>query len=235
MAMPSTTSAAPKSFLQNPTLEGGVFTAVGVVVLILVFVVVTWTLRKRRHDRTKAITFDPGMTEHYVDTGDRTASLEKRRFSGSSSGHVHGLPYMTPQQIRTPQINFPPQAHYQSFVPPPPATHRQPTPIPPVPPHPPYNPSPSATQEPDFNCNPDGGASLTRKYSDRKPVPPLLPNPVYDPSRRFTLPQQFCPSSPVQPASQAPEVISGHAVTHEALSVFTEPELVEEPYTGVLM
>ena len=39
-----------------------------------------------------------------------------------------------------------------------------------------------------------GGANLTRKFSDRKPVPPLLPDPAYDPSNvHVSIPTQFYP------------------------------------------
>ena len=239
MPSPSSTNAPPKSFLQNPALEGGVFTAVGIVVLILLFVIVTWTMRKRRRDRhTDFITFDPGMTGHY-DGGNHIEPLEKRRVSDSSSGHAHGLAYLPPQQPRAPQMGPPLHGYYQPFVSAPAAPDRQPTPNPPVPLRLPYNAPPPVpvppAQEPDFNCNPNGGASLTRKYSDRKPVPPLLPSPVHDPSRRLTLPQQFCPNSPIQPPSPAavsPAVdMSGHSGMHpESSSVYS----MEDPYGGML-
>lgn len=240
---PSSTNVAPKSFFQNPALEGGVFTAVGVVVLILLFVLVTWTIRKRRHDRLDAITFDPGMTGRY-DGRDRTESLEKRRTSGSSSGHVHGFPYVGSHQARTPQMDPPLHGYYQPFPPPPSATSRQPPPNAPLPPRSPYNvpplpPTPvPSTQESDFNCNPNGGANLIRKYSDRKPVPPLLPNPVHDPSRRLTLPQQFCPHSPIQPpspaaVSPASEMIPGHSAMHPEFESSTAYSM-EDPYGGIL-
>jgi len=244
MALPSSTNVAPKSFLQNPALAGGVFTAVGVVVLIILFVIVTWTMRQRRHNRhIDAITFDPGMTDRYGG-GDRIESLEKRRISGSSSGHVHGFPYVGSQQARALQMDPPLHGYYQPFPPPPPATGRQPPPNAPLPLRSPYNvppPPPTpvpSTQEPDFNCNPNGGANLTRKYSDRKPVPPLLPNPVHDPSRRLTLPQQFCPHSPIQPpspaaVSPASEMISGHSAMYPELESSTAYSM-EDPYDGIL-
>lgn len=37
-----------------------------------------------------------------------------------------------------------------------------------------------------------GGANLTRKFSDRKPVPPLFPDPAYDPTNAdVSIPPQF--------------------------------------------
>ncbi|KIO12819.1 hypothetical protein M404DRAFT_993787 [Pisolithus tinctorius Marx 270] len=226
MALPSATAAAPKSFLQNPALEGGIFTLVGIVVLVILFIIVTCTLRKRRRGRlTEAITFDPGMPDFFGDSNVRTNSLEKRRLSGSSSGHVHGFSYATPQQ--TQMMGPSRQRSYRLHSHPYQMPYREPPPNPPYPPRSPHNSPPSIAQGSDFNCNPTGGANLTRKYSDRKPVPPLLPNPVHDPSRRLTLPQQFCAGSPSQPVSPVVPSLMDSAT-------FSEPvaKPVEQPYAG---
>ncbi|KAI6047317.1 hypothetical protein EDC04DRAFT_610984 [Pisolithus marmoratus] len=228
MALPSVTAAAPKSFLQNPALEGGVFTLVGIATLVILFIIVTCTLRKRRRSRhTDAITFDPGMHNFFGDSNARTNSLEKRRLSGSSSGHVHGFSYVAPQQMQMAgpslQGNYQPHSHPYQMA------YREPPPNPPYPPCSPHSPPASVAQESDFNCNPTGGANLTRKYSDRKPVPPLLPNPVHDPSRRLTLPQQFCAGSLNQPIS--PVAPSSGLDSTPLPSPVAKP--AEQPYTGI--
>lgn len=228
MALPSATSAAPKSFLQNPALEGGVFTLVGIVALVILFIVVTCTLRKRRRGRhADAITFDPGMPEIFGDRNPQTSSLEKRRLSSGSSAYVHGLPYAAPQQM---QMMGPPlQGSYQPHSHPYQMAFRELPPNPPYPPRSPHNPPASVAQEPDFNCNPTGGANLTRKYSDRKPVPPLLPSPVHDPSRRLTLPQQFCAGSPNRPVSPvAPSPGQGPIALSDPVA-----KPAEQPYAGI--
>lgn len=226
MALPSATSAAPSSFLQNPALEGGVFTLVGIVALVILFIVVTCTLRKRRRRHTDAITFDPGMPEFFGDRGAGTTSLEKRRLSGGSSAYVHGLPYAAPQQM---QMMGPPlQGSYQMHAHANQLAFRDLPPNPPYPPRSPPNPPASVAQESDFNCSPTGGANLTRKYSDRKPVPPLLPSPVHDPSRRLTLPQQFCAGSLNQPVSPVAPSGQGSITLSDPVA---KPG--EQPYAGI--
>ncbi|KAF8558836.1 hypothetical protein OG21DRAFT_1503796 [Imleria badia] len=179
----SATAASHTSFLQNPSLEGGVFAAVAIAVLIIGFVVVTWTLRTRRRNRLErdlatAITFDPGAAEHYEHQED---TIEKPRLSGSSSSHGHGygfgygvqLAYAPQQEYHGPigYGQYPVPAYYTAS--PNPAPYQVPSPTVPQP----------AEQ---------GGANLTRKFSDRKPVPPLLPNPTYDPSNsHVSIPPQF--------------------------------------------
>ena len=158
-------------------MEAGVFTLIGVVVLFLIFIAIMWTLRKRRRDRLErdlaaAVTFDP-MTDHYER---QENSIEKHRLSGSSSGHDHGYgmqPAYAPQQEYHGPMGYgqyPVTAYHASSNP---APYQAPSPTPPQP----------AAQ---------GGANLTRKFSDRKPVPPLLPNPAYDPSNtHVSIPPQF--------------------------------------------
>jgi len=147
--------------------------------LVIIFVIVTFTLRRRRRNRLEndiadAITFDPGMTERYIDEENRMNAAEKYSLSGGSSGHGHGAGY-TPQLVyappQPPQYGYHGQGYEQQVAYraslPQPSVHNQDNPI------------------------TTGSANLTRKYSDRKPVPPLLPNPVYDPSRSPVLPPHF--------------------------------------------
>ncbi|KIJ70239.1 hypothetical protein HYDPIDRAFT_23367 [Hydnomerulius pinastri MD-312] len=208
---PSATAAPPKSFLQNPPLEGGVFALVGIAVLIIIFTAVTCTLRKRRRDRldkeiAAAVTFDPTMTDRYED--DRMNSIEKHRLSGSSYGHGFGngdgfgygaqpayAPQLAPQQGYYGQADYGQAAYGQYPV----AAYRTPSPNPA--PH--RAPSPTAPQAGAYGYNP-GGANLTRKYSDRKPVPPLLPAPVYDPSHAQVAPQQYYHHGQEQPLPPVP-------------------------------
>ncbi|KIK96942.1 hypothetical protein PAXRUDRAFT_265188 [Paxillus rubicundulus Ve08.2h10] len=194
---PSTSVTPAKSFLQNPPLEGGVFTAIGIAALIIIFVLVTWTIRKRHRNRldrdaaTAAITFDPAMTDHYDDA--RGNSIEKHRLSGSSSGHGHGFGYGA-QPAYAPQL-APPQGYYghAGYGRYPAAAYRPPSP----------NPAPYRSPSPAAYGDNLGGANLTRKYSDRKPVPPLLPDPVYDPSHtQASAPQQYYQEQPLPPAPQ---------------------------------
>ncbi|KAH7916312.1 hypothetical protein BJ138DRAFT_599421 [Hygrophoropsis aurantiaca] len=168
-ASTSPTASPPKGFLENKPLEGGVFALIGIVAMVIIFIAITFTLRRRNRNRldreiADAVTFDPSTTDRYEDEERRLNSIEKR-FSGSSSGHGHGYGY-GPQTTYAPQ-----QGYYGQGYPQQPAPFRAPSP---------YR-SPSPPDAMYYNGN--TGAGLTRKYSDRKPVPPLLPNPVYDPSR----------------------------------------------------
>ncbi|TFK43383.1 hypothetical protein BDQ12DRAFT_674888 [Crucibulum laeve] len=84
-----TLAAAPKSFLQNKVASGVVFALVGLIGLVIIVVVGTFAIRRRRQNmlHQEAISFDPGST-----TRDRFnnhsghSSLEKPRVS-SSTGH----------------------------------------------------------------------------------------------------------------------------------------------------
>ena len=158
-------------------MEAGVFTLVGIAALLIIFVIVTLTLRKRRRDRLEsdlaaAVTFDPGM-DHYER---QEYSMEKHRLSGSSSGHGHGYgmqPAYAPQQEYHGPMGY---GQYSGA-----AYHASSNPAP-------YHPPSPAAPQPAAQ----GGANLTRKFSDRKPVPPLLPNPAYDPSNtHVSIPPQF--------------------------------------------
>lgn len=161
-------------------MEAGVFTLVGIAALIIIFVIVTWALRKRRRDRLErdlavAVTFDPSATDRYER---QENSIEKHRLSGSSSGYGHGYGYsMQPAYAPQQEYHGPmgygqySGAAYQASSNPVPNQSPSPTP-----------PQPAA----------QGGANLTRKFSDRKPVPPLLPTPAYDPSNtHVSIPPQF--------------------------------------------
>jgi len=162
-----------------------VFALVGIVVLIITFLAVTWVVRKRHRQRLErdlavAVTFDPGATDQYESQED---SVDKHGLSasGSSSGHGHGWGYGTyaGQPAYPPQQEYPPQLDYHGAVSyPAPVVYRTPSPT-----SVPYLPSSSGSQQPIGQ----GGANLTRKFSDRKPVPPLVPYPTYDP----TVPPQF--------------------------------------------
>lgn len=57
----SVTAATSKSFLENKPLAGVIFAGVGVVVLVLLFIITTWALRRRRNrrDLLDTISFDP--------------------------------------------------------------------------------------------------------------------------------------------------------------------------------
>ena len=164
-------------------MEGGVFALIGIVVLIIVFIGVTWVIRKRRRDRLErdlasAVTFDPGAVDQYER---QENSMEKHRLSVSSSSHGHGYGYGYGMQLAyAPQQEYHGPMGYGQY---PVAAYRAPSPN-----HAPYRvPSPTLP-------HPAGqdGANLTRKFSDRKPVPPLLPNPAYDPSNaHVSIPPQF--------------------------------------------
>ncbi|OAX42931.1 hypothetical protein K503DRAFT_796783 [Rhizopogon vinicolor AM-OR11-026] len=222
----SPTSAPPETFLQNKPLEGGVFALVGIVVLVIIFVIITFTIRRRRRNRMEneiadAITFDPSVTEHYIDEESRMSAIEKYGFSGSSSGHGHSfghtpnLAYASPMPA---QYDYHGQGYEQQ------AAYRVPQPQAPI-----YN---------QDNAVNTGGANLTRKYSDRKPVPPLLPNPVYDPSHSPVLPSHFHSledSSPPIPRSSSPSAPAANEATPALPDHFGEDDYCgDDPYTGVL-
>ncbi|KAG9317605.1 hypothetical protein JVU11DRAFT_1814 [Chiua virens] len=177
----SQTVAPHTAFLQNPSMESGVFTLVGIVVLAIICVVVTWIMRKRRrarleHDLAVAVSFDPGATERYERQEDM---LEKRRFSGTSSGHGHGYGYGIQPAYAPPQEYHGPMGYGQY----PASAYRPPSPRPL-----PYQTSPLAVPQPAAQ----GGTNLTRKFSDRKPVPAHLPDPAYDPTyAHSSVPPQF--------------------------------------------
>ena len=155
-------------------MEGPVFAAVGIVVLILLFVIVTCTIRKRRRDRLErdlaaAVTFDPGATDLYER---QERSTEKHRLSGSSSGHGHGYGHgpVMPQPAYAPPQEYHGVPGYGQY---PVAAYHGPSGNPIL-----YQATPPPVPQPTGQ----GGANLTRKFSDRKPVPPLFPDPVYDPA-----------------------------------------------------
>jgi len=209
--------------LQNKPLQGGVFALVGIVVMVIIFVIITFTIRRRNRNRldrdiADAITFDPTVTERYIDEESRMNTAEKYRFSGSSSGHGHGFGY-TPQLASAQPMpvqygygqGYEQQAAYR--VPQAPAQ------------------APIYNQDKPINT---GGANLTRKYSDRKPVPPLLPNPVYDPSHSPVLPTHFYrEENPLLPIPQSSS-ISAPAANEATPALPDHFGDEEDPYTGVL-
>lgn len=243
----SAIAAAPQSFLQNKPLESGVFAFVGIVIIVIIFAVVTYTVRRRQRNRLEsdiadAITFDPAVNEHYGDEEKGTIT-QKYRFSGSSSGHGHGLGYC-------PQLTYAPPAvpqygHYtsQGYEQQAAAYHVPPTqgPV--------YNPDSAVNSNGAANTGgavdsggvantvdsvSTGGANLTRKYSNRKPVPPLLPNPVYDPSQSPVFPSHYYmqnQDAPISPISQSMNL----PIPPGDLATSALPDDSEDnPYTGML-
>lgn len=192
--------------------------------MIIIFVVVTYTIRRRHRNRLEsvtadAITFDPKVAEHYGDEENRLDTFQKYRLSGSSSGHGHGLGY-GPQPAYAPPT-VPQYGYYGS------QGYEQQAPAYPVP----------STEGPVYN--PDnavntGGANLTRKYSNRKPVPPLLPNPVYDPSRSPVLPPHYYMQNQEPPVSPIARPTSPSAPAGDVATLVSPDDLEDDPYTGML-
>ncbi|KAK0206632.1 hypothetical protein DFS33DRAFT_605032 [Desarmillaria ectypa] len=99
-------AATHKSFLQNKSLSGFVFALCGIVGLVLILLVVTFTLRRRRKNRllNEAISFDPqGSVYHNnCDTEEKLThqravdsiggSVSGTRENGSSTGHGMYMP-----------------------------------------------------------------------------------------------------------------------------------------------
>ncbi|PBL02632.1 hypothetical protein ARMGADRAFT_1005962 [Armillaria gallica] len=102
------TGATHKSFLQNKPLSGFVFALCGIVGLVLILLVVTFTLRRRRKNKllNEAISFDPQGSAYHPDrdmeeklTHQRTVTLNSiggsvsgTRENGSSTGHGMYMP-----------------------------------------------------------------------------------------------------------------------------------------------
>ncbi|KAG2152083.1 hypothetical protein BD769DRAFT_1658515 [Suillus cothurnatus] len=218
----SATAAAPESFLQNKPLEGGVFAVVGIVIMIIIFVLVTYTIRRRRHSRyendvANAISFDPAVVEHYGDEEKGTNAFGKSRLSGSSSGHGHGVGYAPRLAYATPAV--PQYGYYGS------QGYEQQAATYHVPP----------TQGPVYNFEVStGGANLTRKYSNRKPVPPLLPNPVYDPSQSPVLPSHYYTQNQDAPISPISHSMNLAAPPGDLTTSAPPDDLEDDPYTGML-
>ncbi|KAG1755844.1 hypothetical protein EDB19DRAFT_1902026 [Suillus lakei] len=259
-SLASATAAAPQSFLQNKPLEGGVFALIGIVIMVMIFVVVTYAIRRRQRNRLEsdiagAITFDPAVNKHYGDEEKGTNSFDKYRLSRSSSGHGYGFVYGPRLAYAPPPV--PQYGHYglQEYEQQPPTYH--------VPP----------TQGPVYNLDSPvnmggagdaggavdtggaantggavdtgsavnkaaavstGGANLTRKYSDRKPVPPLLPNPVYDPSQSPVLPSHYYMQNQDAPISPISQSMSPSVPPGDLTTPALSDDLEEDPYTGML-
>ncbi|KAK0468437.1 uncharacterized protein EV420DRAFT_466098 [Desarmillaria tabescens] len=84
------TAATHKSFLQNKSLSGFVFALCGIVGLVLILLVVTFTLRRRRKNKllNEAISFDP-QGSVYPDR-DMEEKLTHQRAVDSIGGSVSG-------------------------------------------------------------------------------------------------------------------------------------------------
>jgi len=91
----SSTPSAPKSFLQNKPLAGAVFGLAGLAALVLIFVLATWAMRRRRRGRLmdEAISFEPTTQHGYADDMERLtekASLGDGQSAGYSAGYGAG-------------------------------------------------------------------------------------------------------------------------------------------------
>ncbi|KAK0242853.1 hypothetical protein EDD85DRAFT_947006 [Armillaria nabsnona] len=85
------TGATHKSFLQNKPLSGFVFALCGIVGLVLILLVVTFTLRRRRKNKllNEAISFDPQGSAYHPDR-DMEEKLTHQRAVNSIGGSVSG-------------------------------------------------------------------------------------------------------------------------------------------------
>ncbi|KAJ4472343.1 hypothetical protein J3R30DRAFT_3709793 [Lentinula aciculospora] len=81
------TSSSSNGFLNNKPLEGFVFALCGIVVIVILFLVTTFALRRSRRKRmiNEALSYEPTTTHGYVGDTDRDMS-EKLRDSYSSAG-----------------------------------------------------------------------------------------------------------------------------------------------------
>ncbi|KIK48708.1 hypothetical protein CY34DRAFT_579499 [Suillus luteus UH-Slu-Lm8-n1] len=238
----SAIAAAPQSFLQNKPLEGGVFAIVGIVIMVIIFAIVTYAIRRRQRNRLEsdiadAITFDPAVNEHYGDEEKGTNTFQKYRLSGSSSGHDHGFGYCPQLAYAPPAV---PQYGYsgsQGYEQQAAAYHVPPTqgPI--------YNLDSAVNTGVAINTVgaastggsvDTGGANLTRKYSNRKPVPPLLPNPVYDPSQSPVLPSHYYMQTQDTPISPISQSMSLPAPPGDLATSALPDDSEDDPYTGML-
>lgn len=240
----SATAAAPQSFLQNKPLEGGVFALVGIVIMIIIFVVITYAIRRRQRSRLEsdiadAITFDPAVSEHY---GDEEKGTNTYRLSGGSSGYGHGFgygPQLAYASPAVPQYGYYGSQGYEQQA----AVYHVPSTQGPV-----YNLDSAVNTGGAANTGDavdsggvantvgsvsTGGANLTRKYSNRKPVPPLLPNPVYDPSQSPVLPSHYYMQKQDTPISPISQSVSLSAPPGD-LTTSALPDESEDPYTGML-
>lgn len=218
------------------------FAIVGIVIMIIMFVIITYTIRRRQRNRLEsdiadAITFDPVVREHYGDEEKGTNAFEKYRFSSSSSGHGHGYGY-GPQPAyappAVPQYGYYGSQGYEQQA----TTYHVPPPQGPV-----YNLDnavntggavDSSGAADTVSSASTSGANLTRKYSNRKPVPPLLPNPVYNPSQSPVLPSHYYMQNqdvPISPISQSMDI----SVPPGDLPTSALPDDSEDdPYTGMV-
>jgi hypothetical protein len=216
--------------------------------MIIIFVLVTYTIRRRRHSRyendvANAISFDPAVVEHYGDEEKGTNAFGKSRLSGSSSGHGHGVGYAPRLAYATPavpQYGYYGSQGYEQQA----ATYHVPPTQGPV-----YNFEGAVNTGGISNTGgtsntggaadavgsvSTGGANLTRKYSNRKPVPPLLPNPVYDPSQSPVLPSHYYTQNQDAPISPISHSMNLAAPPGDLTTSAPPDDLEDDPYTGML-
>ncbi|KAI0033789.1 hypothetical protein K488DRAFT_84632 [Vararia minispora EC-137] len=87
-AASTSSTAKPTGFLNNTPLMAGVFTVVGVVGLVLFFILATWFVRRRRHDRfsDEALDFSPATHLNSSSNDDNVGypnSLHRTNSNGS--------------------------------------------------------------------------------------------------------------------------------------------------------
>ncbi|KAF8631218.1 hypothetical protein AX15_002549 [Amanita polypyramis BW_CC] len=95
---PSPIVPQTNSFLQNKTAEGVVFSLIGIIVLVFIFVFGTLAVRRRNRRKLveQAISFDPGVINAERSSMDK-ASI---RSSGSDPfAHQYGRPYTPPNAM----------------------------------------------------------------------------------------------------------------------------------------
>ncbi|KAF5393751.1 hypothetical protein D9757_000154 [Collybiopsis confluens] len=83
---PSDSSNSSNAFLSNKPLEGFVFALCGVVVLVIIFLVATFAVRRSRRKKmmNEALSYEPTTTHGYIDDMERGLA-EKTRHSLSST------------------------------------------------------------------------------------------------------------------------------------------------------
>ncbi|KAF9075995.1 hypothetical protein BDP27DRAFT_1314848 [Rhodocollybia butyracea] len=87
------TSSNSSGFLNNKPLEGSVFALCGIVVLVIIFVIVTFALRRSRRKRmiNEALSYEPTTMHGYTNDMER-GSTEKIRNSYSTTRSSSGEP-----------------------------------------------------------------------------------------------------------------------------------------------
>lgn len=82
------TSSSSSGFLNNKPLEGSVFALCGIIVLVIIFVIVTFALRRSRRKRmiNEALSYEPTTMHGYTNDMEERGSTEKIRNSYSTTG-----------------------------------------------------------------------------------------------------------------------------------------------------